>query len=205
MLKIFFSVSIQTCWEGKKVVFVYFFGGLECVGHSFAFVAHFVFLRDVWIRTQRAAEASRRATKLAIWIRTKRAAVASRRATNLATQLPFLATHLPKNVSSPNANSNAAHAQYGTQSAVCRRGVSRRVSQPGHVALRPCPQYLARDGAHERLQVTCFMYRSVPLCTFQFPVYFMGPKWYSPNGSMPFHRTQKSLDFQGPTPAHLPS
>ncbi len=36
---------------------------------------------------------------------------------------------------------------------VCRRGVSRRVSQPGHVALRPCPQYLARDGAHERLQV----------------------------------------------------
>ncbi len=30
--------------------FVYFFGGLECVvGHSFAYVAHFVFLRDVWI------------------------------------------------------------------------------------------------------------------------------------------------------------
>ncbi len=24
-----------------------FFGGLECVGHSFAYVAHFVFLRDV--------------------------------------------------------------------------------------------------------------------------------------------------------------
>ncbi len=31
------------------------FGGLPCVGHSFAYVAHFVFLRDVWIRTQRAA------------------------------------------------------------------------------------------------------------------------------------------------------
>ncbi len=30
-----------------------FFGGLEGVGHSFAYVAHFVFLRDVWIRTQR--------------------------------------------------------------------------------------------------------------------------------------------------------
>jgi hypothetical protein len=29
------------------------FGGLECVGHFFAYVAHFVFLRDVWIRTQR--------------------------------------------------------------------------------------------------------------------------------------------------------
>ncbi len=31
--------------------FCIFFGGLECVGHSFAFVAHFVFLRYVWIRT----------------------------------------------------------------------------------------------------------------------------------------------------------
>jgi hypothetical protein len=30
------------------------FGGLECVSHSFAYVVHFVFLRDVWIRTQRA-------------------------------------------------------------------------------------------------------------------------------------------------------
>jgi hypothetical protein len=35
------------------------------VGHSFAYVAHFVFLRDVYIRTQRAAVASRRATNLA--------------------------------------------------------------------------------------------------------------------------------------------
>jgi hypothetical protein len=26
-----------------------FFGGVECVGHSFAYVVHFVFLRDVWI------------------------------------------------------------------------------------------------------------------------------------------------------------
>jgi hypothetical protein len=45
-----------------------FFGrdrGLEYVGHSFAYVAHFVFLRDVWIRTLRAAVASRRATNLA--------------------------------------------------------------------------------------------------------------------------------------------
>jgi hypothetical protein len=39
--------------------------GLECVGHSFAYVAHFVFLRDVWIRTQRLAVASRCATNLA--------------------------------------------------------------------------------------------------------------------------------------------
>jgi hypothetical protein len=45
-------------------LFSSFFGGLECVGHSFASVAHFVFLRDVWIRTQRAAVASKRATNL---------------------------------------------------------------------------------------------------------------------------------------------
>jgi hypothetical protein len=38
----------------------HFFGRIECVGHSFANVAHFVFLRDVWIRNQRAAVASRR-------------------------------------------------------------------------------------------------------------------------------------------------
>jgi hypothetical protein len=41
-----------------------FFGGLECVGLSFACVAYFVFLGDVWIRTQTAAVASRRATNL---------------------------------------------------------------------------------------------------------------------------------------------
>ncbi len=45
--------------------FVYFFGGLECVGHSFPYVAHLWFLRDVWIRTQSAAVASWRVTDLA--------------------------------------------------------------------------------------------------------------------------------------------
>jgi hypothetical protein len=75
--------------ELQYIFFVNFFLGggglLECVGHSFAFVAHFEFLRDVWIRTQRAALASRRAT-----------------GTNLATHLqlshpsPCLATHLPQ-------------------------------------------------------------------------------------------------------------
>jgi hypothetical protein len=58
-------------------IFLYFlyiyFGGLECVGHSIAYVIHFVFLGDVWIRTHRAA-------------------VASRRTTNLATHLPYLFT-----------------------------------------------------------------------------------------------------------------
>jgi hypothetical protein len=50
------------------IFFVYFFGGLECVGHSFAYVAHFGFLRDVRIRTQRAAEANRRGTSLATYL-----------------------------------------------------------------------------------------------------------------------------------------
>jgi hypothetical protein len=34
---------------------------------------------------------------------------------------------------------------------------------------------------------------------------FLGPKWHSPIGLMPFRRAQKSLDFQGPAPSHLPS
>ncbi len=45
--------------------FQYFFGGLECVGYSFTYVAHFVLLGDAWIRTQRAAIASRCASNLA--------------------------------------------------------------------------------------------------------------------------------------------
>ncbi len=45
--------------------YIIFFGGLECVGHSFAYVAHLWFLRNVWIRTQSAAAASWRATDLA--------------------------------------------------------------------------------------------------------------------------------------------
>ncbi len=34
---------------------------------------------------------------------------------------------------------------------------------------------------------------------------FLGPKWHSPIGSMPFHRAQKTLHFQGLTPSHLPT
>ncbi len=36
----------------------FFIGGLECVGFSFASVAHFVFLRHLWIRTQRASRSN---------------------------------------------------------------------------------------------------------------------------------------------------
>jgi hypothetical protein len=45
--------------------FVYFFGWLECVCHFSAYVAHFVFLWDAYICTQRAATASRRSSNLA--------------------------------------------------------------------------------------------------------------------------------------------
>ncbi len=60
-----------------------FFGGLECVGYRyyFAYVPYFVFWRDVWIRTQRAA---------------------------VATHLPNLATHLP-NLEPPIALNLATH------------------------------------------------------------------------------------------------
>jgi hypothetical protein len=56
--------------------FYFIFWRAECVGHSFAYVTNFVFLRDVWIRTQRAGVARCCATKL-------------------ATHTPCLAAHLP--------------------------------------------------------------------------------------------------------------
>ncbi len=67
-----------------------FWGGLECAGHSFAYIANFVFLKDVWIRTQRATGASRRATNLATHLNHL-----ATHLPNLATHLPDLATHLP--------------------------------------------------------------------------------------------------------------
>ncbi len=38
----------------NKLLLYIFWRDCACVGHSFAYVAHFVFLRDVWIRIQRA-------------------------------------------------------------------------------------------------------------------------------------------------------
>ncbi len=52
-------------------ILLLFFGGLKCVGHSFAYVAYFVFFKDVMIRTQRAAVASRCATNLATYLSTQ--------------------------------------------------------------------------------------------------------------------------------------
>ncbi len=63
-------ISYFVClWQFRRTLaglyfFVDFSGGLGCVGHSFAYVAHFEFLGDVWIQTQRAAVASRCATNL---------------------------------------------------------------------------------------------------------------------------------------------
>ncbi len=77
------SASIQSSLHGGRYaknlffIFVYFFGGLECVGHSFAYAAHFVFSRDVWIWTQRAAGASRRATNLATHLPTRESRLVS--------------------------------------------------------------------------------------------------------------------------------
>jgi hypothetical protein len=48
----------------RFTVFVYIFWRATSWPLKFAYVAHFVFMRDVWIRTQRAAVASRRATNL---------------------------------------------------------------------------------------------------------------------------------------------
>ncbi len=48
-----------------------FFGGPECFGHSFVYVAYFVFLGDVLIRTQRAALATHLPQKRQCWIKYK--------------------------------------------------------------------------------------------------------------------------------------
>jgi hypothetical protein len=42
--------------------FLNIFSGIERAGRSVSYVVYFVFLGDVWIRTQRAAGASMRAT-----------------------------------------------------------------------------------------------------------------------------------------------
>ncbi len=39
--------NTEILWQ--NFLFVYFLSGLECVGHSFAYAAHFLILKDVWI------------------------------------------------------------------------------------------------------------------------------------------------------------
>ncbi len=63
-LYVLFPYAIEA-YNFKSLNFFHiFFGGLECVGHSFAYVAHLWFLRDVWIQTKSAAVASGHATNL---------------------------------------------------------------------------------------------------------------------------------------------
>ncbi len=69
----------------EEFFFEYFVGRLKCVGHFFAYVAQFEFLRDVWIRTQRATVASRRATNLATHLPTYPPILYLARATYLPT------------------------------------------------------------------------------------------------------------------------
>jgi hypothetical protein len=46
------TISITTLREHYLALFyIFFVGGLECVGTSFAYVAYFVFFRDVQIWT----------------------------------------------------------------------------------------------------------------------------------------------------------
>ncbi len=72
-----------------NLLFSCIFFGLEWVGHSFAYVAHFVILRDVWIRTQRA-------TILGPISLRYRYQLSPHLPNNLATTLfTNLATHLP--------------------------------------------------------------------------------------------------------------
>jgi hypothetical protein len=46
----------------SAVFFIYFLGGLECIGHSFAYASHFVFLRDVWIQISEQVQSELKAT-----------------------------------------------------------------------------------------------------------------------------------------------
>ncbi len=43
-----YSSWITPVFERKKNILKNFFGGLQCVGHFFAHVAHDIFLRDFW-------------------------------------------------------------------------------------------------------------------------------------------------------------
>jgi hypothetical protein len=51
--------TVQRQLVSRSLTLMNFFCGLECVGHSFAYVTHFVILKDVWIRTQRLSKKAR--------------------------------------------------------------------------------------------------------------------------------------------------
>ncbi len=42
------NIHLKLIYCGKNISVCVFFGGLECVGRSFAYVAHLIFFRYVW-------------------------------------------------------------------------------------------------------------------------------------------------------------
>jgi hypothetical protein len=46
-------------------------------------------------------------------------------------------------------------------------------------------------------------YRNTCSLNYLWTSTFLGPKWHSLNGLMPFHSAQKSLNFQDTIPSHL--
>ncbi len=59
------SSCLRFCFTARAITDKKDFWRASVRCHSFAYVAHFVFLRDAWIQTQRDAVASKRATNLA--------------------------------------------------------------------------------------------------------------------------------------------
>ncbi len=59
------NVYIADYYKKFNFITLYIFDRLECVGYSFNYVTHMWLLKDVWIPTQRATIANRRATNLA--------------------------------------------------------------------------------------------------------------------------------------------
>ncbi len=81
----FFHFKFLLIKNWRLLLFFYFFGELECV---LCYATHFLFLKEVWIRTRRAAVSSRLATNIATHFPTQPPI------SLLSHKSPYLATHL---------------------------------------------------------------------------------------------------------------
>ncbi len=83
----------------------YFFGGLECVGHFFAYVAHFLLLSRLPTRPPISLLATHLPTlpPICLYLATPQPPISllANHFPYLATHLPYLATHLPLSHPSP--------------------------------------------------------------------------------------------------------